>query len=123
MGSFRVRIEIANPEGARVEAVEALVDTGATYTMVPRDLLQRLGVQPEEEWPLVLADGRRCSGYIPNAKGEPECPLSAAEIEAKFLTLTRDILPGGGEQVRDLVMGLETLTDLSALTASLKSCS
>ena len=61
MGSFRVRIEIANPEGARVEAVEALVDTGATYTMVPRDLLQRLGVQPEEEWPFVLADGRQVS--------------------------------------------------------------
>lgn len=71
---------------------------------------------------IVLADGRRCSGYIPNAKGEPECPLSAAEIEAKFLTLTRDILPGGGARVRDLVMGLEKLTDLSTLTASLKSC-
>ncbi|MBI1990076.1 MAG: MmgE/PrpD family protein, partial [Betaproteobacteria bacterium] len=72
---------------------------------------------------IVLADGRRSSGYIPNAKGEPECPLSAAEIEAKFLTLTKDILPGGGARVRDLVMGLETLTDLSVLTASLKSCS
>ena len=71
---------------------------------------------------IVLVDGRRCKGYIPNAKGEPECPLSAAEIEAKFLTLTRDILPGGGARVRDLVMGIETLDDLSVLTASLKAC-
>ena len=71
---------------------------------------------------IVLVDGRRCNGYIPNAKGEPECPLSAAEIEAKFLTLTKDILPGGGARVRDLVLGLETLNDLSVLTASLKAC-
>lgn len=71
---------------------------------------------------IVLVDGRRFNGYIPNAKGEPECPLSAAEIEDKFLTLTKDILPEGGEHVRDLVMGLETLNDLSILTASLKAC-
>lgn len=71
---------------------------------------------------IVLGDGRRFDGYIANAKGEPECPLSAAEIESKFLTLTRNILPGGGGRVRDLVMGLENLNDLSALTASLKAC-
>jgi 2-methylcitrate dehydratase PrpD len=71
---------------------------------------------------LTLVDGRRFNGYIPNAKGEPECPLSAAEIENKFLTLTKNILPQGGERVRDLVMGLEYLTDLSVLTASLNAC-
>ena len=71
---------------------------------------------------IVLADGRRFNGYIPNAKGEPEYPLSAADIEDKFLTLTRNILPGGGTRVRDLVMGLETLDGLSVLTASLNAC-
>jgi len=35
-----------------------LVDTGASYTWIPRDILDRLGVQPEEHWPFVLADGR-----------------------------------------------------------------
>ena len=44
--------------GERFEPIEALVDTGATYTWVPRDVLERLGVVPEEEWPFVLADGR-----------------------------------------------------------------
>ncbi len=58
MGAFRVPIEIANVQGQRFEAVEALVDAGATYTMVPRALLQRLGVVPEERWPFTLADGR-----------------------------------------------------------------
>lgn len=58
MGAFRVPIEIANVQGQRFEAVEALVDTAATYTMVPRAVLQGLGVVPEERWPFTLADGR-----------------------------------------------------------------
>ncbi len=58
MGAFRVPIEIANVQGQRFEAVEALVDTGATYTMVPRAVLKGLGVVPEERWPFTLADGR-----------------------------------------------------------------
>jgi clan AA aspartic protease len=58
MGAFRVPIEVGDVQGQRFEAVEALVDTGATYTLVPRSLLQRLGVTPEERWPFTLADGR-----------------------------------------------------------------
>jgi len=58
MGHFRVAVQVGHPTGERFEAIEALVDTGATYTWVPRDVLERLGVVPEEEWPFVLADGR-----------------------------------------------------------------
>src|SRR5438046_6577793 len=58
MGHFRVAVQVGHPTGERFEAIEALVDTGATYTWVPRDVLERLGVLPEEEWPFVLADGR-----------------------------------------------------------------
>ena len=58
MGHFRVALQVGNRAGERVEPIEALVDTGATYTWIPRDVLTRLGVTPEEEWPFVLADGR-----------------------------------------------------------------
>src|SRR2546430_11997114 len=34
------------------------LDTGSTYTWVPRVVLQRLGVTAEEQWPFELADGR-----------------------------------------------------------------
>lgn len=70
---------------------------------------------------MTLADGRRFTGHIDSAKGEPERPLSAADIENKFLALTRDILGSGGERVRDLVMGLETLQDVNTLGACLKA--
>ena len=59
MGSFRVRIEVGDPQGQRFEVLEALVDPGATYTWVPRSVLERLGLQPEEERPFILADGRQ----------------------------------------------------------------
>ena len=58
MGHFRVAMQVGHPTDERFEPIEALVDTGATYTWVPRDVLERLGVVPEEEWPFVLADGR-----------------------------------------------------------------
>jgi clan AA aspartic protease len=61
MGSFRVPIEIGDPAGSRFEKVEALVDTGSTYTWVSRELLERLGIHPDEERPFMLADGRQAT--------------------------------------------------------------
>ncbi len=46
MGTFTYTIDIGDPQGQRFERVEALVDTGASYTTLPASLLQRLGVRP-----------------------------------------------------------------------------
>jgi clan AA aspartic protease len=59
MGAFRVRIELSDIEGERLEALDALVDTGATYTWVARSVLQELGYTPDEDREFILADGRR----------------------------------------------------------------
>ena len=59
MGTFRVSIEVGDPTGQRYEAVEALVDTGATYVTLPSPLLHGLGVVPHARDTFVLADGRR----------------------------------------------------------------
>ncbi len=58
MGHIREVVEVSGRGGGRFERLEALVDTGATYTCIPRTVLERLGIVPEEEWPFVLADGR-----------------------------------------------------------------
>src|SRR5256884_9092701 len=58
MGHFHVSVQVGQLAGGPVARVQALVDTGATYTWIPRDVLEALGVVPEEEWPFVLADGR-----------------------------------------------------------------
>jgi aspartyl protease family protein len=59
MGTFRVEIEVGDPGGQRFERVDALVDTGAPYTSLPRPLLDALGVIPHARDSFLLADGRR----------------------------------------------------------------
>jgi len=58
MATFRVTIEIGPMDQSRFEQIEALVDTGATYTVVPRDVLERLGITPQFRRRFRLADGR-----------------------------------------------------------------
>src|SRR5438034_5171695 len=58
MGHFHVSVQVGQLAGGPIARVQALVDTGATYTWIPRDILEDLGVVPEEERPFVLADGR-----------------------------------------------------------------
>jgi len=59
MGTFEVPLEIGDIQGLRFERVDAVVDTGSTYTLVPRSLLQRLGVEVLERRPFQLADERQ----------------------------------------------------------------
>jgi clan AA aspartic protease len=57
MGTVHVTIEVGASEHEPFEPVEVLVDTGATYTVLPRTLLHELGVVPHARAPFVLADG------------------------------------------------------------------
>jgi clan AA aspartic protease len=58
MGTFSVDVEIGDPDGREFVVVNALVDTGATYSAVPASLLRRLGVAPRDDRRFNLADGR-----------------------------------------------------------------
>jgi len=58
MGMFKVKVKVANPGApARVAEVPLLVDTGATLSWIPRDVIERIGVTPEAEISFVLASG------------------------------------------------------------------
>ena len=58
MGTISVSVEIGDPRGERWERIEALVDTRASYTVVPAELLTRLGVEPSERRRFRTADDR-----------------------------------------------------------------
>ena len=58
MGTFRYQIEIGDTGQSRFEEIQAWVDTGATYTWLPRPLLDRLGFSPLYERRFRTADGR-----------------------------------------------------------------
>lgn len=58
MGTFSIPIAISGKAQTTVERMEALVDTGATNTVIPADVLRRLGVVPHRSSTFQLADGR-----------------------------------------------------------------
>ncbi|MCY4110168.1 MAG: hypothetical protein OXG11_14235 [Chloroflexi bacterium] len=43
MGTFSIELQVGDPLGSRFETVEAIVDLGATYTVLPACLLERWG--------------------------------------------------------------------------------
>lgn len=58
MGLTVLSLEVANPANpAPRETVECLVDSGAVYSFVPRDILTRLGIEPHSRQRFRLADG------------------------------------------------------------------
>ena len=58
MGTFTVSIQVGDLAGQQFADVEALVDTGATYTVLPKDILDRLGIEGEGERRFELGDDR-----------------------------------------------------------------
>ncbi len=59
MGVFNWPVRLDSMDGERSLEIEAMVDTGAGYTIVPARLLRELGVTPIDTIRLVLADGRQ----------------------------------------------------------------
>jgi predicted aspartyl protease len=58
MGLTVLRLEVANPAAPDVrESVDFLVDSGAVYSFVPRDILARLGITAHARQEFRLADG------------------------------------------------------------------
>lgn len=96
MSIFRYPLEVGSPDGSRFETVDALVDTGATFTVVPSPVLLRLGVEPAERVSFRIADGTT----VNHAIGETQ-----VRIEGKTFST---IVVFGDEQM-PVVLGVYTL--------------
>ena len=57
VGKLMVTIGVGDQQGTRFEDLEVTVDTGSTFTAVPRAMLQRLGVPVRRSARSRLADG------------------------------------------------------------------
>jgi clan AA aspartic protease len=58
VSTFKVELEVGDPDGGRWERISLPVDTGSAYTVVPRGVLESLGVKPFRRARFRLADGR-----------------------------------------------------------------
>ena len=60
MGTFEARIGVSDGNGGSTQWVDALVDTGATWTVLPESILRdHVGVQPKDHREFTFADGRQ----------------------------------------------------------------
>lgn len=57
MGTFETRIAVGRDQAGPFREVTALVDTGATYSILPSSLLREMGVEPSVEREFTLANG------------------------------------------------------------------
>ena len=58
MGKLNITVGIADQQGANFHPLRVTVDTGSTFTAVPRSLLESLGIPVARQAPSRMADGR-----------------------------------------------------------------
>ena len=83
MGMFRQTVRVSNSKDpSRFFKEEFWVDTGALYSFIPEDYLQKIGVEPSGKRNLILADGRQdtrllgfCDFQIEGIEGTVPCPV------------------------------------------------
>lgn len=56
---------------------------------------------------VTLRSGRELRATVPNARGEPECPLTDQEVREKFRTLAQPRLGSAAQRVEEMVLALE----------------
>ena len=61
MGTFSTTVRVGNPDGGDTFEVEALVDTGASLSMFPASMLDRLRIPRRSQVIGTLADGSEVS--------------------------------------------------------------
>ena len=93
MGLLKKKVRLSNSKNPDLFFEEEFwIDTGALYSFVPEDYLQRIGVEPSVTRSLVLADGRQdtrllgfCDFQIEGLEGSIPCPVVFGPKGSLFL--------------------------------------
>jgi len=100
MGYVKVKVIVRNIHNPDLKAeLDLLVDTGAIYTILSRERLSRLGVEPRDKRRFKTADGRVI-----------ERDVGAAEIEIKGHSTYSIVILGEPSDAE--VLGVTTLEEL-----------
>jgi predicted aspartyl protease len=83
MSTFNVDLTVANlSQPARNRRVSAMVDTGATYTTLPEEVVEAIGCPPIGSRQVVFADGREEAwpitcvwATVDGREGSTFCPI------------------------------------------------
>ena len=81
MGVFYSELTLENEAGDHSLEIEAMVDTGASFTIIPSILLHSIGIRPHRSVTMSLADGSPVEYQLGRAwitlRGEKEIALVA----------------------------------------------
>jgi len=83
MGITYIQGQVKGPKGKRAE-VKFLVDSGATYSVLPKEIWQAIGLKPKRKMVFTLADGTRIERsisevYVELPQGEAHTPVVLGE--------------------------------------------
>lgn len=106
VGTFRVDFTIRNRSAGQALSLNGLVDTGASYTVIPEIILDELGVERDDLELFSLADG-----------SVQELAIGRAEMELQGRT--RDVYVVFGTDRRKILLGAMAL-EAFALAADAK---
>jgi len=81
LGTITVTVEVGDRLGNRFEELDITVDTGSTYTAMPRATLERLGVPVGRSLPSETADGR----IVPVDVGETVVRLEGLQFHTPVI--------------------------------------
>lgn len=71
MAITNLDVTVSNPaDRRRKEKLTFLIDTGATYSVVPSKVLKELEIKPDEKREFTLADGRKITRKLGGARFE-----------------------------------------------------
>ena len=99
MGQFKVIVTLFPRGGNAPQRIQALVDTGAAYTVVPLPIFETLACQPHRTQRVRLADGRA-----------EEWPVAQIEVECEGRRAATPILVGPASA--PVLLGATTLEEL-----------
>lgn len=90
---FQKMVKVSNPNDSSKSFEQKFwIDTGALYSLVPGDYLEKIDFQPESTKNIVLADGRTdrklfgsCKFTIEGMDDTISCPVIAGSKDSLFL--------------------------------------
>lgn len=81
MGVVFVKARVSSPVGdSPSEELDLLVDTGARLSVVPKEILERLGLRPHSRLTFTLADGSHIKRDVGDARFEFEGKKGASPV-------------------------------------------
>ncbi|MCL5991210.1 MAG: aspartyl protease family protein [Bacteroidetes bacterium] len=93
MGMFQKRVKVFNPiDNNKFFEENFWIDTGALYTLIPQNMLEKIDFEPEGTKNLIFANGKTDRKLLPISKFEIEglpdritCPVIAGSTGSLYL--------------------------------------